>query len=203
MYPPLLRKQSPMNSSSSQFQASRQIFTSKTTFKNLCPGRGIKSQHLYMHRDVSTQWELLLPGVRARSKGRTEKKPTGAQSIDPSVPLFNWKPPRGNRAEGGFRSGPTGSVSLSPSIGHINHIANDAAPLFIYSPSFSPSLFSPLFLYSGIVFRPRAARYSSRVGGSATPRCWIIPVDPLYSMKRSKPYGGRTPTFFILEERNI
>lgn len=60
-----------------------------------------------------------------------------------------------SQAEGGFRSGPTGSVSLSPPIGHINHIANDAAPLFIYSPSFSLIL-SPLFLYPGYLLRTRS-----------------------------------------------
>lgn len=67
---------------------------------------------------------------------RTEK-PIGAQSIDSSVPCStesHHEEPSRRRL-----SGPTGSVSLSPSIGHINHIANDAAPLFIYSPSFSLS----------------------------------------------------------------
>lgn len=57
------------------------------------------------------------------------------RSIDRSIPSFDHEATTEPKAA--FW---TGSVSLSPSIGHINHIANDAALLFIYSLSLSLAL---------------------------------------------------------------
>lgn len=74
------------------------------------------------------RFHVALPRRRGR-RGRSRAAP------DRSIRVYSHEATTKNEAEGGFRSGPTGSVSLSASIGHINHIANDAAPLFIYSPS--------------------------------------------------------------------
>lgn len=70
------------------------------------------------------------------------------RSIDRSIPSFDHEATTEPKAA--FW---TGSVSLSPSIGHINHIANDAALLFIYSLSLSLS--SSAFSYEISVSRLR------------------------------------------------
>lgn len=76
---------------------------------------------------------------------RERREESGARSIDRSIDSFELEheATTRNRAEGGFLDRDWFCFSLS--IGHINHIANDAALLFIYSLSLSLSR-PPLFL---------------------------------------------------------
>lgn len=111
--------------------------------------------------DVSNnEWDRITVARSGSTRERREE--SGARSIDRSIDSFELEheATTRNRAEGGFLDRDWFCFSLS--IGHINHIANDAALLFIYSLSLSSSAFSYQISVSPVFVPPRYSVVSLR-----------------------------------------
>lgn len=119
--------------------------------------------------DVSNnEWDRITVARSGSTRERREE--SGARSIDRSIDSFELEheATTRNRAEGGFLDRDWFCFSLS--IGHINHIANDAALLFIYSLSLVLRFFLPDLGISRLrpssVFRRKSAATPSSAGSS-------------------------------------